>query len=590
MNTDAHNSPTLPNSAPDGIHHLIEFFGCCPQQINSQIFWEKILDSALEGADIQILNRHFYSFAPHGVTGYFLLSASHISIHTWPEHGYVACDVFSCGEETETSSIVHRITSAVRHERTHITTLRRGYRFGADSDAMPLPSIETIVHCEQLGECPAAGISLPTLETEATMNHFDVTCANGDILCIPVTELLHATLSPYQEIIVCDTSQFGRCLFLDGVIQTAESDHEIYDRAILHKLRVSDHSILILGGGDGYAAIQALEINPALHITVVELDGAVVATAREHLGQTVFDDPRINLIVEDAFAYLPRVGAATFDGIVCDLTDFPVGYDQEQGAEFYSRIFATSGASLKKGGWIAVYAGATELLLDGGGRVVDRLRCMLEESFGNVKCTEVLVPSFGEPCCFLYGGNTIGESGKLKVEVLKEATDDIVNQIIMLGKVTYPVSSNGDIISDYYADLNNQEYINIALKRQSEIVGYLLAVPQHDACSYQKENDPSMIDRSDMFYVDTIQIMPGASNAIGFKLLLKKLLAEAAHRGINKFSMHARKSNGLSRILFKLFPKTKSLRRTLPNFEGTGEAFEYIEAELTANDRISLEK
>lgn len=318
----------------------------------------------------------------------------------------MACDVFSCGEETETSSIVLRITSAIRHEPTHVTTLRRGYRFGADSDAMPLPLIETIVHCDQREECPAAGINLPTLVTalnEVPMNHFDVTCANGNILCIPATELLHSTSSPYQEIIVCDTEQFGRCLLLDSVIQTAESDHEIYDRAILHKLSASDRNILILGGGDGYAAAQALQINPALNVTVVELDGAVVAAAREHLDQTVFEDSRINLVVEDAFTFLPRVGAAVFDGIVCDLTDFPVGYDQEHGAEFYGRIFFASGAALKPGGWIAVYAGATDLLLDVGGRVVERLRGLLEESFGKVASTEVLVPSFGEPCCFLFG-------------------------------------------------------------------------------------------------------------------------------------------------------------------------------------------
>jgi S-adenosylmethionine decarboxylase proenzyme len=117
----------------------------------------------LEGADIQILNRHFYSFTPHGVTGYFLLSASHVSVHTWPEHGYVACDVFSCGDETETSSIVHRITSAIRHKRTHLTTLRRGYQFGADSDAMPLPSIKTMAHCEQHRVCPAADTNPHTL-------------------------------------------------------------------------------------------------------------------------------------------------------------------------------------------------------------------------------------------------------------------------------------------------------------------------------------------------------------------------------------------------------------------------------------------
>lgn len=147
----------LPNSAPDGIHHLVEFFGCCPHQINSQDFWETILDSALEDADIQILNRHFYSFAPHGVTGYFLLSASHISVHTWPEHGYVACDVFSCGDENETSSIVQRITEAIRHERASVTSLHRGYRFGTDSDAIQLPPVENVMHCEQREVCPALG-------------------------------------------------------------------------------------------------------------------------------------------------------------------------------------------------------------------------------------------------------------------------------------------------------------------------------------------------------------------------------------------------------------------------------------------------
>jgi S-adenosylmethionine decarboxylase len=157
MQSDGNNTPTLPNSAPDGIHHLVELFGCCPNQINSQPFWETILDAALKGADIQILNRHFYCFAPQGVTGYILLSASHVSIHTWPENGYVACDVFSCGDESETSAIVRRITEAIRHERTHITTLRRGYRFGADVEVVQLPAVEAVVHCEHQADCAAAG-------------------------------------------------------------------------------------------------------------------------------------------------------------------------------------------------------------------------------------------------------------------------------------------------------------------------------------------------------------------------------------------------------------------------------------------------
>ena len=152
----------LPNCAPDGIHHLVEFFGCCPHQINSQTFWETILAKSLEGSSIQILNQHFYSFNPHGVTGYILLSASHISVHTWPEHGYIACDIFSCSGEEETATIVNKIISAIKHERNHISTLRRGYQYGLGNDVVTLPPVETIEHCGQRRECPAAQVkSLP---------------------------------------------------------------------------------------------------------------------------------------------------------------------------------------------------------------------------------------------------------------------------------------------------------------------------------------------------------------------------------------------------------------------------------------------
>jgi S-adenosylmethionine decarboxylase len=146
----------LPNTSPDGIHYLAEFFGCCPHQINSPAFWDNVLSMAVDGGEIQILHRHFYQFEPHGVTGYVLLSASHISIHTWPEHGYVSCDVFSCGDEDETEAIFRRIEAAVRHAHTHMTTMRRGFRFGADPEAA-LYSLPTMIeHCDEQEVCPVA--------------------------------------------------------------------------------------------------------------------------------------------------------------------------------------------------------------------------------------------------------------------------------------------------------------------------------------------------------------------------------------------------------------------------------------------------
>jgi S-adenosylmethionine decarboxylase proenzyme len=65
-------------------------------------FWKKILVLSAEAAGMKVLNQQFFQFTPEGITGYLLLSTSHISMHTWPEHGYVACDVFSCGGDRET--------------------------------------------------------------------------------------------------------------------------------------------------------------------------------------------------------------------------------------------------------------------------------------------------------------------------------------------------------------------------------------------------------------------------------------------------------------------------------------------------------
>ena len=123
----AHLKP-LHNSSPDGVHHLIEFFGCERKQLNSLAFWKKLLADVTVDADVRIINRHFYRFRPHGITGYLLLSASHISIHTWPEYAYAACDVFTCSGDDEGESIVRNIRKNLKHEQAKTKKIKRGFR------------------------------------------------------------------------------------------------------------------------------------------------------------------------------------------------------------------------------------------------------------------------------------------------------------------------------------------------------------------------------------------------------------------------------------------------------------------------------
>jgi S-adenosylmethionine decarboxylase len=119
----------LENSNPNGVHYLIGFFDCDSKQIDSIKFWEGLLPESLCGTNMAILDSRFYKFNPQGVTGFLLLSASHISIHTWPEYNYVACDLFSCSGEEETKNVVDYLIKNIKNSRTEIQNICRGYKY-----------------------------------------------------------------------------------------------------------------------------------------------------------------------------------------------------------------------------------------------------------------------------------------------------------------------------------------------------------------------------------------------------------------------------------------------------------------------------
>lgn len=119
------------NSSPDGVYYLIEFFCCDRKQLNSVTFWKRILIKSVSGTSMKVLHSHFYKFNPEGLTGYLLLSTSHISVHTWAELRYVASDVFSCAGDDETEKTVRHTVEMVTHDRVKIKKLKRGFRVTA---------------------------------------------------------------------------------------------------------------------------------------------------------------------------------------------------------------------------------------------------------------------------------------------------------------------------------------------------------------------------------------------------------------------------------------------------------------------------
>jgi len=80
-----------------GKHYLLNLYGCEFDVLNNEVYLRNLIKLAAETTGATVLQTISHKFEPHGVTALCLLSESHISIHTWPERGEAAVDIFTCG-------------------------------------------------------------------------------------------------------------------------------------------------------------------------------------------------------------------------------------------------------------------------------------------------------------------------------------------------------------------------------------------------------------------------------------------------------------------------------------------------------------
>jgi len=110
---------------PAGIHVLADLNGIDAEKLCSCEALERLLRTAAEAAKAHVLHSHFHGFGEgQGVTGVVLLAESHISIHTWPECGFAAADIFMCGSAQPELALTI-IQTALAPACSHINTIRR---------------------------------------------------------------------------------------------------------------------------------------------------------------------------------------------------------------------------------------------------------------------------------------------------------------------------------------------------------------------------------------------------------------------------------------------------------------------------------
>ncbi len=109
-----------------GRHVLAEFYGC-PEDIlcNLEQIKHHMVEAALE-AGAEVRETVFHEFSPQGVSGVVVISESHLAIHTWPEYGYAAVDVFTCGQTVNPWASCEYLKEAFSAQNMSAREIKRG--------------------------------------------------------------------------------------------------------------------------------------------------------------------------------------------------------------------------------------------------------------------------------------------------------------------------------------------------------------------------------------------------------------------------------------------------------------------------------
>jgi len=228
--------------------------------------------------------------------------------------------------------------------------------------------------------------------------------------------IIHATQSPYQRVVITQSTRTTR-LFLNGNLQFSSDDEHRYHEVLVHPavaaLGRQPRTVLILGGGDGLAARELLRYRSVERIVLVDLDSAVTDTFRTvpvavKLNRGALNDPKVEIINDDAFNYLERA-QESFDLAVVDFPD-PSNYalGKLYTLSFYHRLRERVGVR-----GVAVVQSTSPYYAR---TAYWSIATTIEAAGFRTIPMHVYVPSFGEWGFLIAGGEGLKQPRELRID------------------------------------------------------------------------------------------------------------------------------------------------------------------------------
>ena len=109
-----------------GKNLLLELKDCDGEVLNDLSFLKGILLAAASESGATVLGESFHQFNPQGVSGVVIIAESHLFIHTWPECGYAAVDIFTCGNSVQSEQAAQKLIRELGAKSHSILEIQRG--------------------------------------------------------------------------------------------------------------------------------------------------------------------------------------------------------------------------------------------------------------------------------------------------------------------------------------------------------------------------------------------------------------------------------------------------------------------------------
>ncbi|XP_059942539.1 spermine synthase [Mesoplodon densirostris] len=272
------------------------------------------------------------------------------SVHTWQEHGYLATYINKNGSFANLRIYPHGLV------------LLDLQSYDGDAQGKEVDSLLNKVE-ERMKEMSQDSTErvkrLPPIVRGGAIDRYWPT-ADGRLVEYDIDEVVYDEDSPYQNIKILHSKQFGNILILSGDVNLAESDLA-YTRAIMGsgKEDYTGKDVLILGGGDGGILCEIVKLKPKM-VTMVEIDQMVIDGCKKYMRKTcgdVLDNLKgdcYQVLIEDCIPVLKRYAkeGREFDYVINDLTAVPISTSPEEDStwEFLRLILDLSMKVLKQDG------------------------------------------------------------------------------------------------------------------------------------------------------------------------------------------------------------------------------------------------